>query len=284
MGEQRKWVGTIGVLLMMVVLWGCGASRPETADSDAPVASPEDLVAPGNITYGTAATFPPFEFQQDGELTGFDIEMMDRLAGYMGLETEALDQDFDGLIPALNGGRIDVINSAMYITPERQEQVDFVPYMVIGEAVIVPKGNPENVRSLDDLSGLTVAVTRGAIGEVYMTEQNDKLKEAGKEPMEIRALPTNQDALLAVTSGQADAFDTSIPGAAHLLKQRPGEFEVATTFDLGTEIGIAVRKGDEDMKRAMEEAMQLFVEEGHYEKLLEKYNLPPETNYFADQK
>jgi polar amino acid transport system substrate-binding protein len=245
---------------------------------------PKELVASGTLTYGTAASFPPFEYQdpESGGITGFDIEMIEALAGYMGLEAEPLDIDFDGLVPALKGGRIDIINSAMYIKPEREEQVDFVRYMVIGEAIVVPAGNSEGVSALpDDLSELDVAVTRGAIGERYMLDFNEELESMGKPPMNIMTFPTNQDALLAVHSGRADAFDTSIPGAAHLNEERPGEFEVAATFDLGTEIGIATRKGDEDMQRAMSEALKMFVDDGGYAALLEKYGLPPAVNYFA---
>jgi polar amino acid transport system substrate-binding protein len=250
------------------------------------VKPPNDLVEAGTLTYGTAATFPPFEYRNPDttELAGFDIDMIRMLAGYMGLEPEPLDTDFDGLVPALKGGRIDVINSAMYIKPEREVQVDFVRYMVIGEAIVVPSGNPENVSKLpDDLSGLDVAVTRGAIGERYMLDFNRQLDGKGMEPMNIMTFPTNQDALLAVASGRADAFDTSIPGAAHLNEERPGAFEVAATFDLGTEIGIATRKGDEDMQRALNEAMKIFVEEGEYARLLETYGLPAEVNYFSQQ-
>ena len=250
------------------------------------VSPPEGLVEQGTLTYGTAATFPPFEYHDPdtGDLTGFDIEMIRILADYMGLEPEALDTDFDGLVPALKGGRIDIINSAMYIKPEREEQVDFVPYMVIGEAIIVPAGNSKHVSELPkDLSGLDVAVTRGAIGERYMTGFNKQLDEMGLSKMNIMTFPTNQDALLAVQSGRADAFDTSIPGAAHLKKERPGEFEIAATFDLGTRIGIATRKGDEDMQRAMKEALNIFVEEGEYERLLDKYGLPEDVNYFTKQ-
>lgn len=270
------------VSMLVVLLTGCGGGSTDTASGDeAQVQPPEGLVEAGKLTYGTAATFPPFEYKQEQELTGFDIDMINALAGYMGLEAEALDIDFDGLIPALQGGRIDIINSAMYIKPEREEVVDFVRYMVIGEAIVVPTGNPENIETVpEDLSGLQVAVTRGAIGERYMEEFNEELEELGMEPMEILTFPTNQDAMLAVSSGRAHAFDTSIPGAAFLNEERPGEFEIATSFDLGTEIGIAVRPDDDDMARALGEALELFVEDGGYAELLEKYNLPAEVNYF----
>jgi len=253
----------------------------QVTDADAAVAAPAGLVSSTALSYGVAATFPPFEYKDGATLTGFDIEMAEALAGYMGLKVAPLDIDFDGLIPALKGGRIDLINSAMYINDERSEQVDFVPYMVIGEALLVLNGNEPDIKNLpEDLSGRTIAVTRGAIGETYMVAFNEELEAEGLEPMEILALPTNQDALLAVKSGRADAFDTSTPGAAYTLTQTEGDFEVAATFELGTQIGMAVPQGATEMKAALEEALALFVSGGAYEKLIVKYNLPSESSIF----
>ncbi|MFG3689827.1 ABC transporter substrate-binding protein [Micromonospora sp. NPDC047740] len=259
----------------------CGAD-PGAQTAEAAVKPPAELVTDGALTYGVAASFPPFEFKgPDGEPTGFDIEMMDALAGYMALKATPLDIDFDGLIPALGGKRVDIINSAMYIKPEREQKVDFVPYMVIGETIMVPKGNPKGIaRVPEDLSAKTVAVTRGAIGETYMTGFNKQLKAAGKPEMKILALPNNQDALLAVQSGRADAFDTSTPGAAYTASQND-KVEVAATFDVGTKIGIAVRKGDTATAASIEQALDKFVANGDYAKLLAKYHLPPEVNYFT---
>lgn len=270
---RQIWSSVLALGLIAIGFGGIASAQE--------IAPPTDLVEDGKLTYGVAATFPPYEYQQDGEYTGFDVEMAAALAGYMGLDVEIVDQTFDGLIPALQGGRIDIINSAMYIKPERAEQVDFVPYMLIGNAVVVPLGNPKGIASLDDLTGLTVAVTRGAIEEVYATEQNAKLKAAGQSEMTILPLPTANDAVLATEQGRADAFLHSSPGAAYLLVELPDRFEVAATFDLNTEIGIAVRKGDTAMKTAIDAAMARFVADGTYASLMAKYNLPPELSYFT---
>ncbi|WP_157180863.1 ABC transporter substrate-binding protein [Actinopolymorpha alba] len=280
----RRTIAALGTLTVIGALAACGGADGATggSTSKAEVAPPTQLVESGTLTYGTAASFPPFEFKgSSGQPDGFDIEMIQKLGASMGLNSKPLDIDFDGLIPALQGRRIDVINSAMYIKPEREKVVDFVPYMVIGESLLVPKGNPKKIAKVpDDLSGKTVAVTRGAIGEQYMNEFNKQLKAAGKPAMNILALPTNQDALLAVKSGRADTFDTSTPGAAYTITQEKGSLEVAATFDLGTKIGIAVRKGDTETAKAVKAALDKFVASGEYGKLLEKYHLPPEVNYF----
>ncbi|NIY69393.1 family 3 extracellular solute-binding protein [Streptomyces malaysiensis] len=247
------------------------------------VAPPKGLASSGTLTYGTAATFPPFESQAvNGDLQGFDIDMVKALSSSMGLRPKPMDMDFDGLIPALGGKRVDIINSAMYITPERAKKVDFVPYIVIGEALLTPAGNPKHIsRVPQDLSGKTVAVTRGAIGETYMTAYNKELQQQGLPQMKILVLPTNQDAMLAVRSGRADGFDTSTPGAASTLAGTKGQFALAATFKNDTKIGIAVRKGDSATATAISRALDRFVKSGGYRKLLDKYQIPDSSDYFA---
>lgn len=273
MSPKKQKIMALALSLSMVALAGCASSGEEPGGETGAL----QTVNKGKLTYGLAATFPPFEFKQDGKLQGFDIEMGEFLAKSMGLETESLDIDFDGLIPALIGKRIDIINSAMYINEERSAQVDFIPYLTIGETILVPVGNSSEIHSVpDDLSGKTIAVTRGAIGETYMVEFNEQLKAEGKEEMTILALPTNQDALLAVKAGRADGFDTSTPGAAYTITQDPS-FEIAATFALGTQIGIAIPKGSDDLKTALEAALKEFVDSGEYLKLIQSYNLPDEA-------
>ncbi|MEW1720515.1 ABC transporter substrate-binding protein [Streptomyces sp. NPDC093109] len=270
-------------VFMMAAVSACGSS--DTASSStvaADVAPPKNLASSGTLTYGTAASFPPFESQGSDGPQGFDIDMIKALSASMGLKTKVLDIDFDGLIPALSGKRTDVINSAMYITPEREKKVDFVPYMIIGETLLTPNGNPKKIAKVpEDLSGRTVAVTRGAIGETYMTAYNKELKQQGRPEMKIMSLPNNQDAMLAVQSGRADAFDTSTPGAAATLAATKGKFTLAATFKNETKIGIAVRKGDTAMKTAISAALDKFVSSGGYAKLMAKYQLPEDSNYFT---
>lgn len=268
------------VLLVTVIMILAGFST--VAAQDTTVQPPDNLVTAGRLTYGVAASFPPYEYTQDGEYAGFDIEMGAALAEIMGLEPEISDMQFDGLIPALQGNRIDFINSAMYINPDREKQVDFIPYMVIGETIVVPQGNPKNIRSLDDLSGLTVAVTVGAIEETFATDHNEVLREAGKPEMTILTLPTANDAVLATQQGRADAYLHSTPGAAYLMQEMPNTFEVAAIFALDTRIGMAVRKGDTAMKEALEAALAEFVASGQYDELMAKYNLPQELSLFQE--
>jgi polar amino acid transport system substrate-binding protein len=266
------WSTTIGAAAASLLALATGAL--------AQAAPKPNLVAPGKLTYGTAATFAPFEYQENGKLTGLDIELGAEIAKAMGLEPAPLNIEFKGLIPALQGSRIDAINSAMYINPERSQQVDFVPYMRIGNEILVPKGNPRKITGRRDLCGLRVAVTLGGIQETYARQDDAACKGAGKAGVEVLTFPTHQDSVLATRQGRADAFFDSTPGATMILKET-GAFERAgDTFEANTQIGWAVRKGDAAMKVALEAAMKAAVANGTYAALIKKYELPASVALF----
>lgn len=267
-----------GVLAFGALLLAISVGLPSLAQQLAP----KSLVSQGKLTYGTAATFAPFEFQENGNLTGFDIDFGAAVAKAMGLTASPLNMDFNGLIPALQGKRIDVINSAMYINAKRAEQVDFVPYMRIGNELVVRKGNPKNIPGRGmDLCGKTAAVTLGGIEQTYATEDSQKCAAAGKPAINIMTLPTAQDSALAVSSGRADVYYDSTPGATKAVNERPDAFQIAgAQFETKTQIGMAVRKGDVETKQAIERAIQTVVKDGTYDQLLKKYNLPLSGNIF----
>lgn len=246
-------------------------------DAAAAADLPKDgLVEAGALTYGVAATFPPFEFQKDGALTGFDIDLIEAVGKKLSAAPKPMNMDFQGLIPALLGGRLDLINSAMYINPKRAEQVDFVPYMTIGELVIVKTGNPSGITGRDDtLCGKTISTTLGAIEETYARADAERCKAAGKAEVTVQTLPTGPDTVTAVVQGRADAMFTSSPSAAVMLDEMAGQIEIAgAEFDTTTSIGMAVRKGDKALHDALKAAVDEVVADGTYAKLVAKWKLP----------
>ncbi|GGJ18273.1 ABC transporter substrate-binding protein [Neoroseomonas lacus] len=252
-----------------------GAQRQASAQ-----ATPS-LITPGKLTYGVAATFAPFEFMLDGRMAGYDIEFGEAVARKMGLEPNPVNMEFRGLIPALQGRRVDIINSAMYINPARSEQVDFVPYMLIGQQMVVRRGNPSNVAGRQDLCGRRVAVTLGGIQETYARQDADACKAAGKPELTVMTLPSAQEAALAVRNGRADAYYESTAGVARIVSELSDVYQaVGEVFEFGTRIGIAVRKGDNAMSEAIGAAIRQVVADGTYHRLMTKYNLPREGSMF----
>lgn len=244
-------------------------------------AAAQSLIEPGKLTYGVAATFAPFEFQQDGKLVGFDIEFGAAVAKEMNLTPTPLNMEFRGLIPALQGKRVDIVNSAMYINPQRSEQVDFVPYMKVGQQTVVRKGNPAGVKGRADICGRSIGVTLGGIQETYAREDVERCKAENRPPPTVLTFPTAQDSALAVRQGRADAYYDSTAGVARILAELADVFEpTGDIFEFNTRIGIAVRKGDTAMADAIRAAIQKVVADGTYARLMTKYRLPPEGSLF----
>ena len=259
----------------LLLLLGC-AALPVQARAEPPA-----LVAPGKLSYGVAATFAPFEFTRDGQLTGFDVELGAALAAKLGLAPAPLNIEFRGLIPALQGRRVDVINSAMYINPARSEQVDFVPYMRIGQQLVVRKGNPAGITGRDGLCGHSIAVTLGGIEETYARQDAEKCQAAGRPALSVLTFPSAQDAALTVRQGRADAYSDSTAGVARVETELPDVFEPAgPVFETGTQIGMAVRKGDTAMADTVRGALRQVVADGTYAQLMQKYKLPAEGSLF----
>jgi polar amino acid transport system substrate-binding protein len=260
----------------------CTLSLAGLAAAAAAELAKDGLVEAGALTYGVAATFPPFEFQKDGVLSGFDIDLIEAVGKKLSATPKPMNMEFQGLIPALLGGRIDLINSAMYINPQRSEQVDFVPYMTIGEVIIVKAGNPSGITGRDDsLCGKTLSVTLGAIEETYARQDAERCKAGGLGEVTVQTLPTGPDTVTSVVQGRADAMFTSTPSAAVMLEEIGDQIELAGgEFDANTSIGMAVRKGETALHAAIEAAVKEVVADGTYDALLEKYKLPASVNPF----
>ena len=263
---------SFAVLITTVCLVGAAAAADDSSK----------LVEKGALTYGVAATFAPFEFQKVDKLTGFDIDMIDALAKKIKLSPKAMNMEFKGLIPALQGDRIDIINSAMYMNPQRAEQVDFVPYLQIGNQVIVQAANPKKITGRDNsLCGKSIAVTLGAIEETYARQDEKRCKEGNLAAPNVMTFPTAQDAALSVSQGRADAFFDSTPGAVTLMEKLPGKYvTVGGEFETHTHLGMATRKGDAAMKKMIETGLKEIVADGTYKDLIKKWNLPPTVSLF----
>lgn len=261
------------------------ASLAATAFSGAAAAQSLEgvkLVEEGKLTYGVAASFAPFEFVNNGELSGFDIEFIKGISEKLKVEVAPMNMEFKGLIPALQGGRIDIINSAMYINPTRSEQVDFVPYLKIGNNVMVQAGNPKGITGRDDtICGKTVAVTLGGISESQARADNDRCTKANLGGVTVLTLPTAQDSALSLSQGRADANYESTPGAVMALEKMPGVFEIAgEPFEMDTQIGIATPKGATGLQAALAAAIKAMAEDGSYQALIAKYKLPASVSLF----
>jgi polar amino acid transport system substrate-binding protein len=236
------------------------------------------LIDSGKLTWGAAATFPPFESMADGKAVGFDIDMMDAITAKMKVQSAMTGMEFKGLIPALLGGRIDAIVSGMYINPERSQVVDFVPYLRVGNQVLVPKGNPLHIAGTQDFCGHRVAVPVGTVYEKEAMALSADCQAKGKPAMTLLSLTSTAVGALALKEGRADAIIASTPTDAALIKESPDAFETTgPTFENNTLLGIGIGKDKPALKEAVDAAFKAIVTDGVITDLIKKYGLPPDS-------
>ena len=209
----------------------------------------------------TDATFPPMEFVKDGKRTGFDIELVEALAGAMGKKVEWIDIDFKGLIPALQAGRADIAVSAIYITPERSKVVDFTdPYYAGGLVVLTKADGP--IKTLKDLEGRKVSVQVGTKSVNYLKEHFPKVQRVEVEK--------NQEMFNLVQIGRADAAVTGKP-AAKLFAQSTTDLTVLNEQITTEDYGIAVPKNKPELTRDLNAALQKLKADGSYQAIVNKW-------------
>ncbi|CAM4065584.1 transporter substrate-binding domain-containing protein [Kerstersia similis] len=209
----------------------------------------------------TDATFPPMEFVKDGQRTGFDIDLVEALAGRMGKKVEWIDIDFKGLIPALQAGRADIAISAIYITPERSKVVDFTePYYAGGLAVLTKKDGPVN--TVQDLDGRRVSVQVGTKSVNYLKEHHPAVRRVEVEK--------NQEMFNLVQIGRADAAVTGKP-AAKLFAQSSPDMKVLDEQITTEEYGIAVNKNNPALTRELNAALEQIKADGSYQAIVNKW-------------
>ena len=170
------------LLSAVLVLGACGDDDTATtdesdgatadADGDDPLAG-VSLVSDGSLTVCTDAPYEPFEFEgDDGEFTGFDMELLREIGSRLDLELAVTVQPFDGIWLGPAAGNCDIVASAMTITPERAAAVTFSdPYFDADQSLLVRADDEDTYGTLADLAGKRIAVQTGTTGETYANEQ-----------------------------------------------------------------------------------------------------------------
>jgi polar amino acid transport system substrate-binding protein len=187
MTDLRFTEGIAAILLAT----GCLAASAAAAD----IKTPANIASAGKIVFCSDISGPPMEyFDANSQPAGVDIELGTEIAKRLGVKAEWANTPFSGIVPALQAKNCDAILSQLFDKPKRREVVDFVDYMNSSQSLLVAKGNPKNIKSLDDLSGLKVAVENGTTIQSLIEDQNKKFAEAGRAPAEIVVFPKDSDA------------------------------------------------------------------------------------------
>jgi len=200
------------------------------------------------------------------------LKMVLEYSHVYGVRANWANTSFNGIIPALQGKQCDAIISQLYIKPEREKVVDFVPYMYATNTLMVANGNID-IKTADDLCGKKAAAQTGSTIVQYFTDQSAKCASAGKPNIDIRQFTKDSDALQQLRLGLVTSYGTTLETAAYVMKQQPGTFRLAGKPFNRIKVGAATRKDDASLHQALAEALVTVQKSGKYDQILKKWNL-----------
>jgi len=218
--------------------------------------------AANKVTVATDATFPPFEYVDENKnIVGFDIDLMNEIAKEAGFEIEWVNVPFDSLLAGMATCQYDAAAAAISILPERQAQMLFSdPYLDAGLVVVVQDGNT-TVKSKDDLVGKTVAAQLGTTGEI----EAQKIANVNYKPYDSYDL-----AFLDLMNGQIDAVIADNPVALGFVAANPGKLKTAGPVFNSEQYGIAICNTKSDLQTKINAALKSLVDSGVVSQLAAK--------------
>lgn len=249
---KKKLLYVMMLLLVLLQLTGCGTQKAEQ----------EKKIV---LKVGTDASYAPFGFQdeQSKAYVGFDIDIIQAIARKEGFEAEIRNLNFDGLIPALQVGDIDIAISDMTITEDRAEKVSFSEsYYKAGLGLVVQKEN-NAIHSYEDLAGKTIGVSIGSTG----AEEAHKIANA-----KIREFNTIADAFLELQNGGVDVVINDTPVNEYYVLNKGAAFSKTLPVQLHEEdLGIAVKKNNQELCSKINDGLQAIKKSGEYTEIYKKW-------------
>ena len=258
-----------------LVLSGCSSS-PESAPTSG---SPAKVAPPAIISAGTLkvcapndGTPPSVYHDATGNLVGSEVDLANALANKLGLQPQMVQSGFAAVIPTLQAHQCDVIMATLYIKPEREQVVDFVPYLYSGTAVAVSKEHPAAITGMDDsLCGKKVMVAIGTTAEALSQEQSEKCSAAGKQPVDINRNNQAAVSIQQVQNGQMDAYLDTAETIGYYATKTGAQIQLAGAPFGTIKVGAATLKGNTELHNAIQQALDELVSDGTYSEILAQW-------------
>jgi ABC-type amino acid transport substrate-binding protein len=240
---------------------GAGAGQPAAAQSEG-----LDLISDGTLTVGAEMVLPPFDYYEDGEPTGFDIEFISAVADKLGLEPKWVKNDWSTIFTALAAGKFDMVLSAATVTQERLAVVDFTnPYFRTSLALMTVADERPDIKDFDDLGeGDVIGVQKGG------TELSWSEKHLAPRGVEIKQYAEFPSAVLDLEVGRVDGVVGDSSLSPPQLERHPG-VDVTDLVSTGYSYAYAVQKGDTALLDAINGAMEELVQDGTYGEIWAEY-------------
>ncbi|WP_431772372.1 ABC transporter substrate-binding protein [Streptomyces cucumeris] len=256
--SARSALSATAIAAASVLLAGCTSTASSGSGG-----SKISLVQSGKLTTCTHLPYAPFQSKEGKKIVGFDVDLVDLVASSLKVEQEIVDTPFEGIQSGedLNANKCDVAAAGMTINDVREKNLDFSdPYFEATQALVTKKGKPYS--SLGDLDGKKLAVQQGTTGEAYAQKRAKGAKLVQFEDLALL--------LTAVKTGQVDAGVNDNGVLYDYVKDNP-DTEVTAEFNTGEQYGIAVRTGNDALRKKVDKVLKQARADGRYDRIYKKW-------------
>lgn len=266
----------MSALMLLAMLTGCGSSKKDdapAADSNTETQEPaadttssklDQIKANGKLLVGTEAQYAPYEFKDlDANFAGCDMWLAQQIADSLGVELEVVDMSFDGIIPAVKSGQVDIGIAAFTKTPERAEEIDFSDlYETSAQLLVVKTGNADVYSTKEALAGQKVGAQKGTIQSqlIQSALPDSKLFELEKYPALALEVQNGNIAGLVVDQAVGESLIATSNGGLEVAN-----FEF-TAEEASFGKAAVIAKGNEDLVAAVNEVINKVTADGSYQK------------------
>lgn len=261
-------VGQFGLLLVLstgALVASFSAAAADTLD---------DIKARGAMIVGIDPTFAPYEFtDSSGAITGYDPSLLRAVADGLGVTIEYRTMAFSGIIPGLIAGSFDFTATALNVTAERAERIAYtIPVSQTENGVLRRVGDTRiNGDDPASLAGLTAAVKQTSTPERVVQEVSDQLVTSGGAAINVLSVETTEQTVTALGTSRADFLVDDMSVLAQIIKERPGQFEIAGKVGPTDYIAWGVRKDDSSLVDAINAALIKLKGDGTMARLQQEY-------------
>ena len=277
-GILKKMIAVVAVATMAISAIGCGSSSKTEGEKTEGAAVEQkadggnlsDIKSKGKLVVGTSADYPPYEFHTmangKDEIVGFDIDVAKEVAKDLGVELEVKDMDFDGLLVALQAGKVDMVFAGMTPTDERKENADFSDiYYTATHRFILRSGEEGSVKSFDDLKGKKIGVQKGSIQEGIAKDNFDEAN--------IKSLAKVTDLVLDLKNNKVDAILIE-EGVAKINCDKNKDIAMSdfVVTDENGGAAIALKKGSTELQTEVNKTISKLKEEDKITKFVSDAN------------
>ena len=257
---MKKIVSLLMVTVLTVgVLTACGSKEANTKVGTA---------KEGKLIVGTSADFPPYEYIENDEYVGIDIEIAKAIGEKLGLKVQIEDMKFDSIIGAIASGKVDMGMSGISVTEERKQSVNFsAPYTTAVQAIVVKESSSITTSSdlKKDGANNIIGVQTGTTGDIYCSDDIEAAKLGTIERYNAGA-----DAIEALKAGKIDCVVIDNEPAKAFAAENKG-LKVLETAYKKEKYSIALKKGNDKLTRNVNKALKELKEEGKIQEIVDKY-------------